>query len=131
VPLTVTGIHQEGVSRMKKGILLHEADDDVGVATMDLSAGETVEALTLEGVVVAEVPLAEDVPLSHKVAMRTIAADAPVTEYGREIGAASADITVGTHVHTHNLRSQRWSGRSQIVEHGAGPAGSTSGKETS
>ena len=34
---------------MKKGILLHESDDDVGVATMDLAAGETVQALTLEG----------------------------------------------------------------------------------
>ena len=102
---------------MKKGILLHEADDDVGVATMDLTAGETIEALTLEGQSVAEVLLADDVPLSHKVAVKAIAADTPVIEYGREIGAASAEIVVGAHVHTHNLRSQRWSGRSQIVEH--------------
>lgn len=107
---------------MKKGILLHEADDDVGVATMDLAAGETVEALTLEGESVAEVLLVEDVPLSHKVAMRELATGAEVVEYGRAIGAASADIATGAHVHTHNLRSLRWSGRSQIVEHGGASA---------
>ena len=108
---------------MKKGILLHEADDDVGVATMDLAAGETVEALTLEGVPVAEVVLAEDVPLSHKVAMRELATGSPVVEYGRAIGASTSDIAAGAHVHTHNLQSLRWSGRSQIVEHGSDATG--------
>lgn len=102
---------------MKKGILVHEADDDVGVATMDLTAGEVVSALTLEGRPVADVELADDVPLSHKVAMRPIDADRPVHEYGRPIGRATAAIARGAHVHTHNLRSQRWSGRSQIVDH--------------
>jgi hypothetical protein len=34
---------------MKKGILLHEPDDDVGVAAMDLKAGEQIQAVTLEG----------------------------------------------------------------------------------
>jgi (2R)-sulfolactate sulfo-lyase subunit alpha len=104
---------------MKKGILLHESDDDVGVATMDLAAGETVQALTLEGDEVAAIELADDVPLAHKVAMRDLAADADVVEYGRAIGAASAAIARGAHVHTHNLRSKRWSGKSQIVEHGS------------
>ncbi len=103
---------------MKKGILLHESDDDVGVATMDLSTGETVQALTLEGEPVAEIELADDVPLAHKVAMRDLDADGDVVEYGRAIGAASTAITRGAHVHTHNLRSKRWSGKSQIVEHG-------------
>ena len=102
---------------MKKGILLHEAADDVGVATMDLAAGETVQALTLDGDPVAEVELANDVPLAHKVAMREIESDHDVVEYGRAIGAASTAIVRGAHVHTHNLRSRRWSGRSQIVEH--------------
>ncbi len=102
---------------MKKGILLLESDDDVGVATMDLAAGETVQALTLEGELVADVELVNDVPLAHKVAMRAIDSDNDVVEYGRPIGAASTGILRGEHVHTHNVRSKRWSGRSQIVEH--------------
>ena len=105
---------------MKKGILLHEAADDVGVATMDLAAGETVQALTLEGEPVADVQLADDVPLAHKVAMRAMDADHDLIEYGRAIGSTSTAIVMGAHVHTHNLRSNRWSGRSQIVEHHTG-----------
>lgn len=101
----------------KKGILLHEADDDVGVATMDLTAGEVVEALTLEGEPVTELELVNDVPLSHKVAIKPIDADNDVLEYGRPIGTATAPILRGAHVHTHNLQSRRWSGRSQIVVH--------------
>jgi (2R)-sulfolactate sulfo-lyase subunit alpha len=102
---------------VKKGILLHEATDDVGVATIDLEAGEAVQALTLDGEPVAEIEMVDTVPLAHKVAMRAIAAGDDVVEYGRPIGSARSTIAVGAHVHTHNLQSQRWSGRSQIVEH--------------
>lgn len=102
---------------MKKGILLHAADDDVGVTTMDLESGEIIQAVTLEGEPVRDIELVENVPLSHKVAMRDIKAEQHVIEYGREIGAAKKDITAGAHVHTHNLRSLRWSGKAQIIDH--------------
>lgn len=102
---------------MRKGILLHEATDDVGVATIDLTVGEVVQALTLDGEPVAEIEMVDEVPLAHKVAMRTVAEDGEVVEYGRAIGSARHTIPAGAHVHTHNLQSNRWSGRSQIVEH--------------
>jgi len=102
---------------LEKGILLHEADDDVGVATMELEAGHVVEALTLEGEPVAEVELVDDVPLAHKVAMRAIDENEDVLEYGRAIGFAAVAIARGAHVHTHNLYGKRWSGESQIVDH--------------
>jgi altronate hydrolase len=44
------------------------------------------------------------VPRGHKVALRDIPQGAPVRKYGQVIGAASAPITAGEHVHTHNLR---------------------------
>jgi len=105
---------------VKKGILLHEADDDVGVAAMDLKAGEVVQAVTLEGVPgvpVTEITLVDDVPLAHKVAMHDMQAEKHVIEYGRPIGYANTAISTGAHVHTQNLKSLRWSGKSQIVEH--------------
>lgn len=102
---------------MKKGILLHEAADDVGVAAMDLKAGESVEAVTLDGEPVAPITLVEDVPLGHKVAMRDMAQNKHILEYGREIGYASLAIRQGSHVHTHNIKSLRWAGKGQIVEH--------------
>ena len=102
---------------MKKGILLHDADDDVGVAAMDLKAGEEVQAVTLEGTPVTPIQLVDDVPLGHKVAMRDMLVKKHIIEYGREIGYASAAISVGAHVHVHNIKSLRWAGKSQIVEH--------------
>ena len=102
---------------MKKGILLHEAEDDVGVTAMDLKAGEVIQAVTLDGDPVTEITLADDVPLSHKVAMRDMEKDKHAIEYGAEIGYASQAIVVGAHVHTHNLKSLRWSGKNQIIEH--------------
>jgi (2R)-sulfolactate sulfo-lyase subunit alpha len=49
--------------------------------------------------------------------MRDMQAEKHVIEYGRAIGYASRAIAAGAHVHTHNLKSLRWSGKSQIVEH--------------
>ena len=102
---------------MKKGILLHDAEDDVGVAAMDLSAGEVIQAVTLDGEPVTPIKMVTDVPLGHKVAMRDMAEKKHIMEYGREIGYASTAIVKGAHVHTHNIKSLRWAGKSQIVEH--------------
>lgn len=93
---------------MKKGILLHETGDDVGVAVMNLDAGEEIGAFTLEGEHVRQVNLVSDVPLGHKVAMRDLDQGREVIEYGRAIGAAVAPIAAGEHVHIHNIRSLRW-----------------------
>jgi (2R)-sulfolactate sulfo-lyase subunit alpha len=93
---------------MKKGILLHEAADDVGVAALDLKAGEEVEAVTLEGKLVTRIKPVEDIPLGHKVAMRMMAAGKHIQEYGRDIGYAATAIAEGEHVHVHNIKSLRW-----------------------
>jgi len=102
---------------MKKGVLLHQSEDDVGVAAMDLKKGEVIQAVTLEGEPVTEITLITDVPLSHKVAMRDMELKKQVIEYGAPIGYASQPIQAGSHVHTHNLKSLRWSGKNQIIEH--------------
>lgn len=93
---------------MQHGILMHEPDDDVGVAVIDLKAGTDIGAVTLEGKPVGAVKLTQDVPLGHKVAMRDVAEGSDVREYGRAIGYASQAITRGMHVHTHNLKTKRW-----------------------
>lgn len=93
---------------MAHAILLHEPDDDVGVAVRDLKKGESVGAVTLEGKFVTDIKLIDDVPLGHKVAMKDIAKNKEVIEYGRAIGAASQAAKRGAHVHTHNLKTLRW-----------------------
>jgi len=93
---------------MKHGVLLHEPQDDVGVAVMDLKKGATVGALTLEGKSVGKVKLLDNVPLGHKVAMRNMALNRPVIKYGRAVGKAVKPISRGAHVHTHNVKTLRW-----------------------
>lgn len=43
------------------------------------------------------------VPPGHKIAIRDIATGAEILRYGQIIGHASADISAGDHVHTHNV----------------------------
>ena len=65
-------------------------DDDVAVLIRALPAGSEVE---VDGV---RVTLHEDVPAGHKVALRALAAGAPVHKYGMPIGAVTTDVTPGT-----------------------------------
>jgi (2R)-sulfolactate sulfo-lyase subunit alpha len=55
------------------------------------------------------VKLLNNVPLGHKVAMRELATDKPVIKYGRPVGKAVMPIARGAHVHTHNMKTLRWS----------------------
>ena len=92
---------------MRHGILMHEPDDDVGVAVEDLATGTEIGAITLEGAPVRAVKLTNDVPLGHKVAMRDIAKGKDVIEYGRVIGVAVQEHS-RSHVHTHGIKTKRW-----------------------
>jgi (2R)-sulfolactate sulfo-lyase subunit alpha len=94
---------------MKHSILLHEIGDDVGVAVTDLKKGASAGAVTLEGKPAGSVKLRNNVPLGHKVALRDLPKDKAVIKYGREIGKAVQEIAKGMHVHTHNLKTMRWS----------------------
>jgi (2R)-sulfolactate sulfo-lyase subunit alpha len=93
---------------MVHSILMHEPDDDVGVAVVDIKAGAEVGAVTLEGRHVGTVKMLQDVPLGHKVAMHDMAVGKDVIEYGRVVGVASQAVPRGSHVHTHNLKTKRW-----------------------
>lgn len=93
---------------MQYGILVHEPADDVGVAVMDLKAGAEIGAATLEGQSLGSVVMAADVPLGHKVALHDLPLDKQVIEYGYPIGKAFQAVPKGGHVHTHNIKTNRW-----------------------
>ena len=75
-------------------IRLHD-DDNVLIALQDLTTGS---ALTASGIT-----LTADVKQGHKIALAAIAKDQNVIRYGQIIGAASAPIAAGDHIHSHNL----------------------------
>jgi len=72
-------------------------DDMVGIARRLIPAGDT---FVVDG---CELTAVTEVPAAHKVALRDIAPGEAVRKYGQIIGAATEDIAVGAHVHTHNL----------------------------
>ena len=79
-------------------VLLLHPDDDVAVATADLTVGETVD-IAGRAVVVRG-----PIPAGHKIAVRELPAGRLVHKYGQLIGEATAAIATGDHVHVHNLR---------------------------
>lgn len=69
--------------------------DNVAVAAKPLLSGQEIAA--------CDVVCKGDIPAGHKVAILTIAKDAPVFKYGSMIGYALTDIHKGEHVHSHNI----------------------------
>ncbi|MBT3487753.1 MAG: UxaA family hydrolase [Desulfobacula sp.] len=88
--------------------LIHEEADSVGVATVDIKAGETAKGLYMDSQNPAEVKVIEDISLGHKIAMNDLKIDDSVIKYGSDIGKVVADIKKGGHVHTQNLKTRRW-----------------------
>ena len=77
---------------MKKTIVISPADL-VGVALTPLKKGEEAEGVVLK----------EDIEKGHKFALKDIKKGEKVIKYGEVIGRATADISQGEHVHTHNM----------------------------
>lgn len=84
---------------MKPSLILISEQDNVAVAARDLASGEEVSAGGLR------VKLVQDIPFGHKAALRDIAAGENIIKYGMPIGHATENIAAGSHVHTHNLRT--------------------------
>jgi (2R)-sulfolactate sulfo-lyase subunit alpha len=93
---------------MERGALLHETIDDVAVVIYNVTPGDEIKLVTLEGQEMGTVKAVDAVPLVHKIALRDMPAGKDVIEYGRPIGRTTKAIAKGAHVHTHNVRSIRW-----------------------
>lgn len=88
--------------------LVHEKDDNVGVATVDIKAGEVAQGLYMDSQNNLEMKALQDIPLGHKIALSDLNIDDSVIKYGADIGRVVAQIKTGEHVHTHNLKTRRW-----------------------
>ena len=81
-------------SRPAPLIKLHPADN-VAIARTAIPAGSRLTEGSLRA--------ARDIPAAHKVALKAVSPGEAVYRYGQIIGLATAPITPGEHVHTHNL----------------------------
>ncbi len=88
--------------------LVHDRTDTVGVATVDIKAGETVKGLYMETQEPTEIKVLNDIPLGHKLALQDFKVDDAVIKYVHDKGRVVADIKAGEHVHIQNLKTRRW-----------------------
>lgn len=79
---------------------IHEMDNVV-VAIKPLKKGDHIVLSS----VVSGMKAASDIQQGHKIAIQPISINENVVKYGMPIGHAVADIAVGEHVHTHNVKT--------------------------
>lgn len=88
--------------------LIHDDQDTVGVAVVDIKSGQVASGVTLDRARKAQLCAIEDIPLGHKIALKDLKAGDTVLKYGVDIGRAVMEIKRGAHVHVHNLKTKRW-----------------------
>lgn len=93
---------------MIRNAIIINASDNIATVLRDVAAGEDVVAGLGESTVVF--PATQEIPFGHKVAVRAIAKGEEILKYGAVIGAATADIAKGMHVHVQNVVSLRGRG---------------------
>ena len=84
-------------------ILILDSRDNIAVCLADLSVGEIIEQDDIS------IKVLNNIPRGHKIASRPIAKDDGIIKYGERMGHATAAISVGEHVHTHNVLGDRLS----------------------
>ena len=88
--------------------LVHEKKDTVGVAVVDVKAGQTLEGRSLDENKTLSAKANMDIPLGHKIALKDFKTGDDVVKYGVDIGRVVKDIKPGDHVHVHNVKTKRW-----------------------
>jgi (2R)-sulfolactate sulfo-lyase subunit alpha len=88
--------------------LVHEKKDTVGVAVVDVKAGDSLEGRSLDSNDTVKAKANMDIPLGHKIALKDFKTGDDVVKYGVVIGRVVQPIKQGDHVHVHNVKTKRW-----------------------
>ena len=83
---------------MKPNVIIIHPSDNVAVTLTDITRGDAVR-LPEAG----ELTAVQDIPFSHKIALRDFSRGDEIVKYGEVIGQAGEEIARGDWVHTHNL----------------------------
>ena len=90
-------------------LLVHDRKDNVGVVVVEgLTAGTDMLCVVTEDDSSFQLTSAADVPIGHKVALKDLKVGDTAIKYGEDIGKVIADVPLGGHVHTQNLKTKRW-----------------------
>ena len=87
---------------MRKVLVLNPADN-IAICLEDMPAGTVIDQDNLK------LTITQTIPRGHKVAFRAVTKGDGIIKYGERMGHATKDISVGEHVHTHNVLGDRLS----------------------
>ncbi|AXN37068.1 D-galactarate dehydratase [Peribacillus butanolivorans] len=85
-------------------------EDSVAVALSEIPEKTSVVVKVGQDDLAVTVTILEPISFGHKFAVKAIEHGADIIKYGEVIGAASAFIPAGAHVHVHNLEGKRGRG---------------------
>ena len=89
--------------------IVHDEDDSVGVVVVEgITAGDGLNGWIMDQQRDIELEAKDDIPIGHKLAIVDLAEDDTVIKYGVDIGRVVAPISIGEHVHVHNVKTKRW-----------------------
>ena len=84
-----------------KKVMIINPEDNVAVCLCELEPGEELNFIYNNAE--TRMKIMDPVPLGHKVALKNIKKEMPIVKYGEIIGLATSDISIGQHVHVHNV----------------------------
>jgi (2R)-sulfolactate sulfo-lyase subunit alpha len=89
--------------------VVHEEGDSVGTVVVEgVKSGSSLNGWIMEEDKVVEMRTVSDIPIGHKIALRSLATGDTVVKYGVDIGKVVAPISAGEHLHVHNVKTKRW-----------------------
>jgi (2R)-sulfolactate sulfo-lyase subunit alpha len=89
--------------------VVHDENDSVGVVVVEgVKAGDALTGWIMDQDKDITVKAANDIPIGHKLAIRSLPASGTVIKYGVDIGRTVAPIKVGEHAHVHNIKTKKW-----------------------
>ena len=89
--------------------IVHDENDSVGVVTVEgLKAQDTLTGWIMDQDKLVDIKIKDDIPIGHKLAIKNMNKDDTVIKYGVDIGRTISNISVGEHLHVHNVKTKRW-----------------------
>ncbi len=89
--------------------VVHDETDSVGVVVVEgVKAGQDLNGWIMTQDKTLTIKARSDIPIGHKLALRTIASGDTVIKYGHDIGRAVAGMQPGDRAHVHNIKTKRW-----------------------
>jgi (2R)-sulfolactate sulfo-lyase subunit alpha len=89
--------------------VVHAEGDSVGVVVVEgIQSGQSIVGWIMEEDREITLTAVDAIPLGHKLAIVPLESGDTVIKYGTDIGRVVAPITVGEHLHVHNVKTKRW-----------------------